>query len=119
MTEHTPKTRSQFQRLKMAVFDSMADLYDQEQAAAIAGDIDTADSFMTARVTLREELMELRHAEIAFECSVKPVHSQIQHLEAAVAAAKTGRAQIKTGPQALRGASRVINLLKTLPPMLS
>ncbi len=119
MTEHTHKTRDQFQSLKVAVFDSMSDLYDRERAAAIAGDIDMADSFMTARVTLREELMELRDAEIAFETSGKPLQHQISRLEAAIAAAKTGRAQIKTGPQALRGASRVINLLKTLPPMLS
>lgn len=119
MTEHTQKSRGQFQSLKVTIFNSMTELYDREREASIAGNRDLADSFMIARVTLQDELMEIRDAEIAFQTSIKPIQRQIQSLDAAIATAKHGQEQMRDGPHALRGATRVINLLKTLTPMVS
>lgn len=114
MTKPNNKIRGQYHSLKTGLFNSMATLFDHENAALAAGNQALADKLFKARVNLRDELMEVRKAEIAFLASEKTLQQQINDLEGAIATVKGGTRQMQNINTALQGASKVLGVLTSL-----
>lgn len=119
MTQHTHKTRGQFQSLKAGVFNSMTQLWDRENEAIAAGDQALAIKFFNSRVALRDDLMEIRKAEIAFLASPKVLQQQINELNGAITTVKTGVARMKKLNTTLQGAAQVLSVLTSLVTLLT
>lgn len=119
MTQHTAKTRGQFQSLKSTTFNAMVRLFDQENEAHDAGDTALANQLFAERVRLRDELMEIRKAEIAFLSSARSLTQQITALDQAIARAKRGLRDMTRLNSALQGAAQVIGVLTGLVTLVT
>lgn len=119
MTQPTNKTRGQFQSLKANVFNSMIELWDRENEAIAAGNTALADQLFNARIDLREDLMEIRKAEIAFLTSAKTLKQQITNLSGAIKTVKSGVARMKSLNTSLKGAAQVASILTSLVGLLA
>lgn len=119
MTQPNNKVRGQYQSLKAGVFNSMTKLFDHENAAIAAGNDALADQLFNARVALRNELMEIRKAEIAFLASPKTLEQQIEDLEGAIKTVKSGINRMKKVNTALQGAASVLGVLTSLVQLVS
>lgn len=114
MTATTPKSRGQFNSMKLTVSNAIGQAYEMEVKAIGEGNADTADALFEKRMALSNELSAIREAEIAYLNSEMGVAEAEAVLVAEAQRAKDALATMMTVNSALQGLATLLGLVAAL-----